>query len=179
MLIREDGDRVGLVYCWSREIDAEDRVLLDVLPCTLRGNVYAALMMRNFVSSGAPLVRKTCVEAIGGYDPSASVRGCEDWKFNLDIAERFEFDLVPEFLFFYRVRAGSISTDFDAMLRASNIVIGEARARHPELPRSSSVGLALIITVSMVWLILAVEIYWLERDCSSGLYFGILSLRYG
>src|SRR5262249_58840743 len=74
---------------------------------------------------------------IGGYDATIPSRGadcCEDLKFNLDIAERFDFDLVPEFLFSYRVRAGSMSTDIDAMLRSRNVVIEEVRARHPELP---------------------------------------------
>jgi hypothetical protein len=55
-------------------------------------------------------------------------------KFNLDIAERCDFDLVPEFLFSYRVRAGSMSTNIDAMLQSRKVVIEEARARHPELP---------------------------------------------
>src|SRR6266478_2041530 len=94
-LMRERADRCGLVYCWSREIDAHDRLLRDVSPCSLRGNVYAALIIRNFVSSGAPLVRKRCVEEVGGYDATLLARGadcCADVKFNLDIAERFEFD---------------------------------------------------------------------------------------
>lgn len=136
-LMRERGDRGGLVYCWSREIDAQDRVLRDVSPCSLRGNVYAALIIRNFVSSGAPLVRKRCVEEVGGYDATLLARGadcCADLKFNLDIAERFEFDLVPEFLFLYRVQAGSMSTDIEAMLRSQNVVTEKIRARHPELP---------------------------------------------
>jgi len=136
-VMRDRGDRVGLVYCWSRAIDAEDRVLWDVSPCSLRGNVYAALIIRNFLPSGAPLVRRRCVEEIGGYDETLSARGatcCEDLKFNLDIAERFDFDLVPEFLFSYRVRAGSMSTNIGAMLRSRHVVIDEVRSRHPELP---------------------------------------------
>lgn len=136
-LMRERGDRVGLVYCWSREIDAQDRVLWDISPCSLRGNVYAALIIRNFLSSGAPMVRKRCVEEVGDYDETLLARGancCEDLKFNLDIAERFEFDFVPEFLFSHRVRAGSLSTDIEAMLRSQNVVTEEVRARHPELP---------------------------------------------
>src|SRR5262249_18420548 len=136
-VMRDRGDRVGLVYCWSRAIDAHDRVLWDVSPCSLRGNVYAALIIRNFLPSGAPLVRRRCVEEVGGYDATLPSRGancCEDLKFNLDIAECFDFDLVPEFLFSYRVRAGSMSTDIDAMLRSRNLVIDEVRARHPELP---------------------------------------------
>jgi hypothetical protein len=83
------------------------------------------------------LVRRRCVEEVGGYDATLSSRGancCEDLKFNLDIAERFDFDVVPEFLFSYRVRAGSMSTNYDSMLRSHKVVIDEVRARHPELP---------------------------------------------
>jgi glycosyltransferase involved in cell wall biosynthesis len=136
-VMRDRGDQVGLVYCWSRAIDEQDRVLWDVTPCNLQGSVYAALIIRNFLSSGAPLVRKCCAEAVGGYDTTLASRGapcCEDLKFNLDIAERYDFDLVPEFLFSYRVRAGSMSTNIDAMLHSRKVVIEEARARHPELP---------------------------------------------
>src|SRR3981081_19696 len=136
-VMRDSGDQVGLVYCWSRAIDEQARVLWDVTPCSLRGSVYAALIVRNFLSSGAPLVRKCYAEAVGRYDATLASRGapcCEDLKFNLDIAERCDFDLVPEFLFSYRVRAGSMSTNIDAMLRSGKVVIEEVRARHPELP---------------------------------------------
>jgi glycosyltransferase involved in cell wall biosynthesis len=136
-VLRSRADRVGLVYCWSRAIDEQDRVLFDVTPCALRDNVYAALIIRNFLSSGAPLVRRRCVEEVGGYDVTLSSRGaacCEDLKFNLDIAERYDFDLVPEFLLAYRRRAGSMSSNYDSMLRSHKVVIDEVRERHPELP---------------------------------------------
>jgi glycosyltransferase involved in cell wall biosynthesis len=134
---RSREDHVGLVYCWSRAIDEQDRVLFDITPCALRDNVYAALIIRNFLSSGAPLVRRRCVEEVRGYDATLSSRGaacCEDLKFNLDIAERYDFDLVPEFLLAYRLRAGSMSTNYDSMLRSHKVVIDEVRERHPELP---------------------------------------------
>jgi glycosyltransferase involved in cell wall biosynthesis len=136
-VMQDRGDQVGLIYCWSRAIDEQDRVLLDIAPCSLRGNVYAALIIKNFLSSGAPLIRRRCVEEIGGYDPALSSKGancCEDLKFNLDIAERYNFDLVSEFLLAYRIRAGSMSANFDDMLRSHKVVIEGVRARHPELP---------------------------------------------
>jgi len=137
VVMRDRGDQVGLVYCWSRAIDERDRVLFDITPCIFRGNVYTALILRNFLSSGAPLVRRRCVEELGGYDATLSSRGatcCEDLKFNLEVAERYDFDLVPEFLLAHRIRAGSMSTDSDAMLRSYKVVIEEVRTRHPELP---------------------------------------------
>jgi hypothetical protein len=77
-------------------------------------------------------------------------------KFNLDIAEHCDFDLVPEFLFLYRVRAGSMSTNIDAMLRSRKVVIEEARERAIlNCPTSSFGGQAHIKTASSVWLTLA------------------------
>src|SRR6202048_5145729 len=65
VVMRDRGDQVGLVYCWSRAIDEWDRVLFDITPCIFRGNVYTALILRNFLSSGAPLVRRRCVKELG------------------------------------------------------------------------------------------------------------------
>lgn len=128
---------IGLVYCWSRAIDGQDRVLFDLAACGLRGNVYAALLIKNFLHSGAPLVRRSCIDHVGGYDATLSAKGadcCEDLKFNLDIAERYDFDLVPEFLSAYRLHPGTMSRNLDAMLRSHKVVVDGVRARHPELP---------------------------------------------
>lgn len=136
-LMHHCGDEVGLIYTWARAIDEDDRVIGDITPLTLRGNVYAALIIRDFVPSGSPLIRHRCVDEVGGYDVTLAYRGatcCEDFKFNLDIAERYDLDVVPEFLKGYRFRAGSMSTDIKAMLRSHELVVREARARHPELP---------------------------------------------
>jgi glycosyltransferase involved in cell wall biosynthesis len=130
-------DDIGLVYCWSRTIDTQDRVLFDLAPCTLRGNVFAPLIIKNFIHSGAPLVRRSCVDGVGGYDATLAARGaacCEDLKFNLDVAERYDFEVVPAFLSAYRLHPGTMSRALDAMLQSHKIVIAEARARHPELP---------------------------------------------
>jgi glycosyltransferase involved in cell wall biosynthesis len=130
-------DEIGLVYCWSRAIDTQDRVLFDLAPCTLRGNVYAALIIKNFIHSGAPLVRRSCIDGVGGYDATLAAKGaacCEDLKFNLDVAERYDFEVVPEFLSAYRLHPGTMSRNLDAMLHSHKFVVADVRARHPELP---------------------------------------------
>jgi len=136
-LMRKRGDQVGLIYTWGRGIDEDDRILKDLRTYRFRGDVYAALIVRGFVGSGAPLVRRRCVDEVGGYDASLSVRGatcCEDFKFSLDIAERCHFDLVPEFLWGYRFRSGSMSTHLENMVRSHELVLRDVRPRHPELP---------------------------------------------
>lgn len=67
-----------------------------------------ALLARNTVN-GAALVRRQAFEAVGGY--AADMRsGCEDWDFWLRLVERgFRGAIVPEVLFYYRRRAGSMS----------------------------------------------------------------------
>jgi glycosyltransferase involved in cell wall biosynthesis len=67
-----------------------------------------ALLARNAVN-GAALVRRRAFDAVGGYD--ARMRdGCEDWDFWLRLVERgYRGAIVPEVLFHYRRRAGSMS----------------------------------------------------------------------
>jgi glycosyltransferase involved in cell wall biosynthesis len=130
---------LGVVYCWYREIDDQGRVLSNIAHPPYRGDVYAALLLSNFVGGGSTaLIRRVCLEEVGGFDPSLRDRraqGSEDTKLFLAIAENYDFDLVPEFLMGYRRPIGSMSRDVSQMLRSITLVLSEARLRHPELPR--------------------------------------------
>jgi len=67
-----------------------------------------ALLARNTVN-GAALVRRTAFESVGGYDERMR-EGCEDWDFWLRLVESGRHGaIVPEVLFYYRRRAGSMS----------------------------------------------------------------------
>jgi glycosyltransferase involved in cell wall biosynthesis len=125
-------DPIAVIYCWSRVIDNQDRVLYDLAPCSLRGDVYTALITTNFLHSSTLLIRRSCIEEVGGYDQAMSY--CEDFKFNLELAERYDFDVIPEFLSAYRLHEGGLHTNFDALLDAHKVVVKWARARHSELP---------------------------------------------
>ena len=59
----------------------------------------------------AALVRRQAVLAIGGYDTTMPVQGDEDWDLWLTLVERAHRGVIlPEVLFHYRRRAGSMST---------------------------------------------------------------------
>jgi len=59
----------------------------------------------------AALVRRDAVEAIGGYDTAMPEQGDEDWDLWLTLVERGHRGVIlPELLFNYRRRAGSMST---------------------------------------------------------------------
>jgi glycosyltransferase involved in cell wall biosynthesis len=134
-VIESSSRNVGAVTCWSRAINPGGQILFDLKTFDFRGEVFAPLIFWNFVQSGSVLFRRSVALEFGGYDVElASHAPVEDFKFNLQLAERCDFDLVPEFLFGWTLRSGSRSTDIDAMLRYRSIVVNDARARHPELP---------------------------------------------
>lgn len=130
----------AMAYCWSADLDEAGRVIQrpSCVP-THEGDVYAALVLGNFVAnSSAPLIRRSRLVEAGGWDPSLHRRqaqGCEDWKLYLALAERHEVVLVPDFLVGYRRSSGAMSLNADAMLRSYDLVMAEARQRHPELPQ--------------------------------------------
>jgi Glycosyl transferase family 2 len=136
-VMQHGGAKVGAVYCWSRAVGSAGQIYFDLPTFDFRGDVFAPLIFWNFIHSGSLLFRRDLAKAIGGYDVSLATRGapmCEDLKFNLDLAERCDFDLVPEFLTGYTLRHGSMSTNTAAMLRSRLLVITEVQAKHPELP---------------------------------------------
>jgi glycosyltransferase involved in cell wall biosynthesis len=138
-VIKEGGERIGLVYCNSRYIDEDDIIVSQDGPHAIpRGDVFARLVLSNFVgNASSPLVRRRCLLEVGAYDASLRGRlaqGCEDLKVYLAIAERWEFDLVPEHLVGYRTTKGGMHQNHGSMARSWEIVMAEARNRHAELP---------------------------------------------
>jgi glycosyltransferase involved in cell wall biosynthesis len=139
-IMEDGGDRIGLVYCYSRSVDEHDIIISqDAQQGSARGDVYALLVLSNFIgNASSPLIRRRYLQEVGGYDPSLRARGaqgCEDFGIYLAVAERWEFDLVPEYLVGYRTVDGSMSGDHVRMARSWEIVIADARIHHPELPR--------------------------------------------
>lgn len=134
------GTDTGVVYCWSTDIDENDIIFEHRLDLDLyAGDVYAPLVLGNFIgNSSVPLIRKSLLEDIGGWDASLRARkaqGCEDWLLYLTLAERCKFALEPAFLVGYRRVAGAMSSDVPQMLRSSDIILDQVSERHPEIPR--------------------------------------------
>jgi glycosyltransferase involved in cell wall biosynthesis len=134
-----DGGRIGLIYCWSVEIDENDFVTGHHLDLDRYENdVYAALIFSNFLSNASvPLIRRQALEQVHGWDSSLRLQGaqgCEDWDLYLRLAEVCNYALTPAFLVGYRQSRSSMSRDIGQMRRSFDLVLGRARAAHPELP---------------------------------------------
>jgi glycosyltransferase involved in cell wall biosynthesis len=128
---------VGLVYCWALEIDKDDFVIpsLDRLQQkgTAKGSVTGELAKGNFIeTSSVPLIKRSCIEAVGGYDSTLQPQGAEDWKLYLALSEICEFAVIPEYLVGYRQVSGSLSRNIIAMDQSIELVARWIFDRHPE-----------------------------------------------
>ncbi|MEY4510159.1 MAG: hypothetical protein RLZZ450_2281 [Pseudomonadota bacterium] len=127
------GPEVGVVYTWCTYMDEAGHIIPNrVFAGKHEGDVYAALLFGNFINN-TWLVRRSCLEAIGGYSEHLAI-GNEDLQIYLDLAERYEFVVVPEFLTAYRVLQTSKSHDVWRMKDGHEAVRDLARERHPSLP---------------------------------------------
>ena len=137
---------VGLVYAWAVYIDPKDLIIGKYNPYeffniyNLEGDVYTALVYRNFVGNASvPLIRRACLDKVGGYNcklKKDGAQGCEDLDLYLRIAEYYQFKVVPEFLLGYRQLNASMSGNCMTMAKSYNTVMADVQQRHPEIPNA-------------------------------------------
>jgi glycosyltransferase involved in cell wall biosynthesis len=127
---------LGLVYTWSAIIDAQSKIVERRMP-TIAGWVMPQMALRNFIgNASSPLIRMSAFRKTSGYDASLKARnaqGLEDRRLYLDLAERYCFAVVPEFLTGYRMVPGNMSSDVLQMLRSHDALRTDFLAGHPEL----------------------------------------------
>ena len=126
---------VGVVYCWSVGIDQDDRVVLPIWNnSAASGNVRDAIVVSGILGNGStPLIRRSCIDAVGGYDENLAL--CEDWKFYTALADVCDFAVVTQFLTGYRLRDESASVNVYEMEEAIAQVTKWMLQRWPELPQ--------------------------------------------
>ena len=91
----------GLCYTPARFIDAAGRPLpIRKPPRAISGEVFARLMRGNVIILASVLVRRRCLEEVGGFD--TTLNACEDWDLWLRIARRWPIVVVDEELTLYR-----------------------------------------------------------------------------
>ena len=130
-------DNVGLVYTWFAVIDQDNRVLRHEDRANAEGPVLRELLLRNLVGNGSSaLMLRSAIESVGLYDVGLRASGCEgaeDFKMYLQIAEQYEFAIVPDYLTGYRERSDNMSSDVARMVRSRDDCVDEFAIKHPEL----------------------------------------------
>lgn len=126
-------DEIGLVFGDVRHVrlpcdDAEPVGLTSfaVAPPS-RGRVAAAFAYCNFVPTSAAVVRRTCLDEIGGF--ASGARLSADYLAWFRIALRHQFEYVDGCVADYTVHAAGISHDLGRSLDARLRLFGDARAQ--------------------------------------------------
>lgn len=134
--IMQSSPNVGVVYCWTVDIDEVDLVIPPVrAKSDAEGNIIAAIAANNGIegSGSTLLIRRSCLDACGGYDPD-QVLGAEDWKLDFRLAEICDFAVVRAHLVGYRRTAGSMTRNVLAMENGMELVAQWIIGRWPNLP---------------------------------------------
>ncbi len=104
----------GVAYSWTCFLDEEGETLYTGNSVFFEGNVYAKLLLWNFLYNGSnPLIRRQALESVGGFD-STLTHG-EDWEFYLRLAAIWSFVVVPKPQVLYRQTLSSASSKIEIM----------------------------------------------------------------
>jgi glycosyltransferase involved in cell wall biosynthesis len=97
------------------------------------GDILRPLLLRSFIPSATPVVRRTVFTEVGLFDEARERRIGEDWNMWLRIAERHPATLINEPLAMIRMHANNMSrvaTPFEAY-RSKRAILEQAMARNP------------------------------------------------
>jgi glycosyltransferase involved in cell wall biosynthesis len=138
--IERSGPETGLVYCWSKFIDERGAPAGPGISCKFRGRVHHLMILLDIVGNGSvPLFRSAALETIGlnlTRAEQAGGQGCEDWDLALRVAEKFNYDVVREYLVAYRQTTNSVSLNTRNMVKSYTAVMSRARQRNRDLSSS-------------------------------------------
>jgi glycosyltransferase involved in cell wall biosynthesis len=100
--ILDNSPEVGVVYGMA-EFFGERTGIWEVGEFDIK-----KLILSNYIDA-CTVIRKTLLIDCGGYDPDMPIQGYEDWHLWLTAAEKgWKFHYIPEVLFEYSVRSGSM-----------------------------------------------------------------------
>ena len=151
------GEPVGMVYCWSQSIDEGSRLLrTGTRAKPIEGHVFDQLCLENFVGNGSsPLIDAALLRQVGGYQEQMPA-GCEDWTLYLSIAHESAFGAVPEYLVGYRQLNNSMSRNIQRMVDAHEAMIEILREKKTAVPRT---GIRDGRTLLLYWMLTSSKLF--------------------
>ncbi len=129
------GPQCGFVYCLSRNIDGESRVISRKGVPGFEGAAFLRFLLVNPVGNGsAPVFRREAVESVGGYDPDPALQSVEDGLLQQLIARRWTVGCVSEALVGYRRADSSLSANAIRHKTAQLAALSVVRRQCPDAP---------------------------------------------
>jgi glycosyltransferase involved in cell wall biosynthesis len=99
------------------------------------GEILRPLLLRSFIPSATPVVKKTALMEAGLFDESRERRFAEDWSMWLRIAERHAVKLIDEPLAMIRMHADNRSRLADPFerYRSARAILEQIMERNPDV----------------------------------------------
>jgi glycosyltransferase involved in cell wall biosynthesis len=138
----QEHPEAGLAYSWAYYMDEQGKSIQPSEPVYFEGNVYAQLLVNDFVVSCSNcLMRRQTIDSVGEFDQE--VAGAADWDYWLRVALQWPFVVVPKHQVYYRVSAGSMQSNVEFMERCNLRVIEKGfQAAPPEMQSLKNQSLA-------------------------------------
>lgn len=128
--LRENPEAV-LAYSWTDCIDAAGNFFRRGSHFTVNGNVYAHILVNNFIESGSNvLIRRSVFEEVGLFDES--LKAAEDQDMWIRIAARYPVVAVPKPQILYRVSQTSMSANIVQQAKEATRMIQKGYSQAPE-----------------------------------------------
>lgn len=148
---------VGLVHCGYYRMDKDGRYI-DIVNFLPEGDVRRVIVLGCFCWSGAPLIRRECIDKVGVFDESVWSSDADMW---LKIAiAGYHFGCVQEPLGGYRILADSSMADVERTERMDMAILDRVFA-NPHLPKEAYEAKNLGYFNQRFWL--ACRYYTLEK----------------
>jgi glycosyltransferase involved in cell wall biosynthesis len=130
----------GLCYTVARFVDAGGRPLpLRKPPRGIVGPLFPGLLRGNAIILASVVVRRTALDAVGGFDETLPAFGCEDWDLWLRIARRHPAIAIDDELTLYRQHSGNTAR---GVVLASALAVIDRRWADPETARVAGISRA-------------------------------------
>lgn len=127
----QENPKAAVAYSWTNSIDETGKFLRRGSYITANGDVYAKLLLLDFIESGSnPLIRREALATVGGFDES--LPAAQDWDMWLRLAAKYHFIAVSSVQILYRVCHNSMSANMLRQESASLQVIEKSFAQAPQ-----------------------------------------------
>lgn len=114
LIALQKNPEAALAYSWNNYIDESSHFLRPGCHFTVTENVYAQLLLINFIENGSNvLIRKQAIAEVGDFNPNFAWG--EDWDLWLRLAARYPFVAVSKVQVLYRVSANTMTQNISRM----------------------------------------------------------------
>lgn len=123
----------GLVHTAAYFIDGTSKTVgfYSHRKSNLEGRIFKRLLFGNYICNSTPIIRRECLEQVGGFDESIFVPA--DWDMWLRIAQKYQIGYIQEPLTKYRVSGNYTLQNLDQAKEDELQVLENAMQTHSQL----------------------------------------------